>query len=81
MNEKSKQSDPSQKMPSPKKRETEPGPTNARRGKTDWIGEQFKRVYDATAQEPLPEDMQKLLDALDELETPETRKSGVDDDG
>jgi hypothetical protein len=54
--------------------------SNARRNKKDWIGEQFKRVYDATAQEPLPEDMQKMLDALEELESPEDKGSGTKDD-
>ena len=52
----------------------------ARRGKKDWIGEQFKRIYDVSAQEPLPEDMQKLLDALDELEGTEGRSSSADDE-
>ena len=53
---------------------------SGRRGKQDWIGEQFKRIYDATAQEPLPEDMQKLLDALDELDGTEGRSSSADDE-
>ncbi|HSM40724.1 MAG TPA: NepR family anti-sigma factor [Afifellaceae bacterium] len=53
---------------------------STRRGKKDWIGEQFKRIYDATAQEPVPDDMQKLLDALDELEGTEGRSSSADDE-
>ena len=39
-----------------------------KRGKSDWIGEQFKRVYDTAADEPLPKDMQDLLDAIDDLD-------------
>ena len=77
---KSKRLNQSDKMRASNSQATAYRSGSGRRGKKDWIGEQFKRIYDETAQEPLPEDMQKLLDALDELEGTERRSSSADDE-
>lgn len=37
----------------------------ARPDRTDWLEVKLKRLYDETAQEPLPPSLQKLIDALD----------------
>ena len=76
---KSKKSGPFQDMQSSNRKKAPLQSSSPRRNKRDWIGEQFKRVYDTTAQEPLPEDMQKMLDALEELESPEDKKPGTKD--
>lgn len=34
--------------------------------KEDWIGNQFRRVYDQALNEPIPQQMLDLLSALDE---------------
>lgn len=34
--------------------------------KEDWIASQLKSVYDAAAEEPVPDDMLALLDQLDD---------------
>ena len=35
----------------------------------DWLGSKLRQVYDDVVREPLPDDMQALLDALDEAES------------
>ncbi len=80
---KSKQSGPPGKMQANRKKAPAESaanapPNSAKQGKKDWIGEQFRRVYDAAADEPLPEDMQKLLDEFEEASSSDRQAEGAD---
>lgn len=41
-------------------------PSQVGKSKEDWIGSQFRRIYDEALEESIPNDMLALLDQLDE---------------
>lgn len=46
------------------------------RDREKWMGEQLRRVYDDVVNEPIPDDLQKLIDKLDNQQSD---KGGPDD--